>query len=109
MLLESAPERVPSSGSRGIVSPRKLFNPGGAVGGSLLIYLKSERGINMRRNRILAALGWILITPFMLPLAAQEVLPFPPQPSGSTAGRTMQESIYSPAPKVSHVPKNAPM
>ena len=40
--------------------------------------------------------------------SAQEVLPFPPQPSGSTAGRTMQESIYSPAPKVSHVPKNAP-
>jgi len=45
---------------------------------------------------------------FASPASAQEVLPFPPQPSGSTAGRTMQESIYSPAPKVSHVPKNAP-
>jgi hypothetical protein len=45
---------------------------------------------------------------FAPPASAQEVLPFPPQASGSTAGRTMQESIYSPAPKVSHVPKNAP-
>ena len=45
---------------------------------------------------------------FAPPVSAQEVLPFPPQASGSTAGRTMQESIYSPAPKVSHVPKNAP-
>ena len=29
---------------------------------------------------------------------AQEVLPFPPKPSGSTASRTMQESVYSPRP-----------
>ena len=35
---------------------------------------------------------------FAIPAAAQEVLPFPPKPSGSTAGRTMQESIYSPLP-----------
>jgi arylsulfatase A-like enzyme len=39
---------------------------------------------------------------------AQEILPFPPKPSGSTAGRTMQESTYSPLPAVSHLPKNAP-
>jgi arylsulfatase len=57
---------------------------------------------------MLAALVCALPALFALPLVAQEVLPFPPQPSGSTAGRTMQESIYSPAPKVSHVPKNAP-
>ncbi len=43
-----------------------------------------------------------------IPAAAQEVLPFPPKPSGSTAGRTMQESIYSPLPPVSHLPKDAP-
>jgi arylsulfatase A-like enzyme len=29
---------------------------------------------------------------------AQEVLPFPPKPSGSIANRTMQESVYSPKP-----------
>ena len=31
-------------------------------------------------------------------LPPQEVLPFPPAPSGSIAGRTMQESVYSPQP-----------
>ena len=39
---------------------------------------------------------------------AQEVLPFPPKPSGSTAGRTIQESIYSPLSPVSHLKKDAP-
>src|SRR4029077_5818067 len=45
---------------------------------------------------------------FAIPAAAQELLPFPPKPSGSSAGRTMQESIYSPLPPVSHLPKDAP-
>ena len=45
---------------------------------------------------------------FALPAGGQEVLPFPPQPSGSTAGRTMQESIYSPLPPANHLPKDAP-
>jgi hypothetical protein len=39
---------------------------------------------------------------------AQEVLPFSPQPSGSIAGRTIQESIYNPLPPQSHLPKDAP-
>ena len=39
---------------------------------------------------------------------AQEILPFPPKPSGSIAGRTMQESIYNPLPAVRHLPKDAP-
>jgi arylsulfatase len=39
---------------------------------------------------------------------AQEVLPFPPKPSGSIAGRTMQESIYNPLPAQSHLAKDAP-
>ena len=33
-----------------------------------------------------------------IPAAAQEILPFPPKPSGSTAGRTMQESDLQSAP-----------
>jgi arylsulfatase A-like enzyme len=44
----------------------------------------------------------------MLTAHAQEILPFPPKPSGSTAGRTMQESIYNPLPAVDRLPKNAP-
>ena len=39
---------------------------------------------------------------------AQEVLPFPPKPSGSTANRTMQESVYSPRPATRRLPANAP-
>src|ERR1700733_1607122 len=39
---------------------------------------------------------------------AQEVLPFPPQSSGSIAGRTIQESIYNPLPPQSHLSKDAP-
>src|SRR5262245_41888064 len=43
-----------------------------------------------------------------LPVHAQEVLPFPPKPSASLDGRTMQESIYSPLPAVNRLPKDAP-
>jgi arylsulfatase len=39
---------------------------------------------------------------------AQEVLPFPPRPSGSTANPTMQESVYSPRAATRRLPANAP-
>jgi len=39
---------------------------------------------------------------------AQDILPFPPKQSGSIAGRTMQESVYSPLPATSRLPKDAP-
>jgi arylsulfatase A-like enzyme len=45
---------------------------------------------------------------FAIPAGGQEVLPFPPKQSGSTAARTMQESIYSPLPPVNYLPKDAP-
>ena len=35
-------------------------------------------------------------------------LPFPPTPSGSVAGRTMQESVYSPRSKSRRLPDDAP-
>ena len=38
----------------------------------------------------------------------QDSLPFPPTPSGSTAGRTMQESVYSPKPAPRRLPDDAP-
>jgi len=40
--------------------------------------------------------------------AAQEILPFAPKPSGSIAGRTIQDSVYSPLPATSRLPKDAP-
>jgi arylsulfatase A-like enzyme len=56
--------------------------------------------------------SWLFIlalgTSIATAAAAQEVLPFLPKPSGSTAGRTMQESTYDPLPQVSHLPKDAP-
>jgi arylsulfatase A-like enzyme len=77
------------------------------LGGSGTKYLDRRRLSRMCIS--LATWSFLAISGiFASPTSAQEVLPFPPQPSGSTAGRTMQESIYSPAPKVSHVPKNAP-
>jgi arylsulfatase len=46
---------------------------------------------------------------FLLPIAAaQESLPFPPTPSGSKAGPTIAESVYSPKPAASRLPANAP-
>ena len=42
------------------------------------------------------------------PLPPAEVLPFPPEPSGSISGRTMQESVYSPRPKQPRLPADAP-
>lgn len=41
-------------------------------------------------------------------LPHQEALPFPPTPSGSYAGRTMQESVYQPRERARHLPPDAP-
>jgi len=54
------------------------------------------------------SLALALTTGVAVPAFAQETLPFPPKPSGSIAGPTMQESIYSPRPAVNHLPKDAP-
>ncbi|TYL50281.1 arylsulfatase [Agromyces mariniharenae] len=42
------------------------------------------------------------------PLPPVRTLPFPPAASGSIAGRTMQESTYSPKPPDHHLPADAP-
>ncbi|WP_243059403.1 arylsulfatase [Nocardioides sp. SR21] len=41
-------------------------------------------------------------------LPRQDALPFPPTPSGSTAGRTMQESVYQPREQARHLPPDSP-
>lgn len=53
-------------------------------------------------------LGLAMGAVFALPVGAQEVLPFPPKPSGSVAERTMQESTCSPLPPACHLSKDAP-
>ncbi|HXM03599.1 MAG TPA: hypothetical protein VN939_13395 [Chthoniobacterales bacterium] len=42
----------------------------------------------------LAAIGFVLLLICAIPAAAQEVLPFPPTPSASTPGLSMQDSVY---------------
>ncbi|UNK70286.1 arylsulfatase [Microbacterium sp. H1-D42] len=42
------------------------------------------------------------------PLPPARTLPFPPKASGSIAGRTIQESTYSPKSPVRHLPADAP-
>lgn len=44
----------------------------------------------------------------MPPAMAQENLPFPPKPSGSTAGPTIAQSTYSPLPAETRLPADAP-
>ena len=50
------------------------------------------------------------IVSLLLPVAgsAQESLPFPPTPSGSKAGPTIAQSVYSPKKAVSRLPANSP-
>src|SRR3954470_20510743 len=42
------------------------------------------------------------------PAGAQDVLPFPPTPSASIAGRTMQESVYGQRVTPRRLPEDAP-
>ncbi len=62
----------------------------------------------MRQNTVKIIISLASGAACALPVGAQEILPFPPKPSGSIAGRTMQESVYSPLPAQSHLPKSAP-
>ncbi len=50
--------------------------------------------MNLHTNALLAVLGLSLAALFSPTAGAQEILPFPPAPSGSTAGLTMQDSVY---------------
>jgi arylsulfatase A-like enzyme len=48
----------------------------------------------MKTCTLFAVLGFALSVLFASAVGAQEVLPFPPTPSASTVGMTMQDSIY---------------
>ncbi|MFC5610353.1 arylsulfatase [Variovorax soli] len=58
-----------------------------------------------RFRGIIAALGVVSAAGLA---QAQESLPFPPKKSGSTAGPTIQSSVYKPLPAVQRLPKGAP-
>jgi hypothetical protein len=62
----------------------------------------------MRTNTSLAAFSFVLGAAFASPAGAQEILPFPPMPSASTAGITLQDSIYQPRVEPDHLRPDAP-
>ena len=62
----------------------------------------------MKINAILSALGLALGTLLRLTAGAQEILPFPPTPSASVAGLTMQDSIYHKREEPKHLAEGAP-
>jgi arylsulfatase A-like enzyme len=65
-------------------------------------------GNNMKRSIGAITTALALGATFAMSAFAQEVLPFPPKPSGSIALPTMQESTYSPLPAARRLPKDAP-
>jgi arylsulfatase A-like enzyme len=69
--------------------------------------MKTDRRHTNRSLLVFRALLAVALL-YSVPAVAQEVLPFPPKPSGSIAGPTMQDSTYSPLPAVKRLPKDAP-
>ena len=59
-------------------------------------------------KQIIQTLLAVVLASCAMPVLAQEILPFPPKPSGSTAGRTIQDSVYNPLPVTSRLPKESP-
>jgi len=57
---------------------------------------------------ILFALSFVLCVAFAPTARSQEILPFPPTPSGSTAGLTMKDSIHNKRVEPNRLPANAP-
>ena len=64
--------------------------------------------MNMKRNTILTVANLVLGGLFAPMARAQEVLPFPPTPSASTAGLTMKDSIYKKRVEPKHLAEGAP-
>ena len=54
------------------------------------------------------ALGLLPLALFTPPVNGQEILPFPPTPSASTAGITLQDSVYKKRVEPQRLPKDAP-
>jgi len=62
----------------------------------------------MRRPDLVTGVTLAAAIVFSGPCAGQEILPFPPTPSASTAGVTMQTSTYEPREQPRRLPDDAP-
>ena len=69
---------------------------------------KTLRTTTIKRNTLLTVLSLALGALFAATAGAQEVLPFPPAPSGSKAGLTMEDSTYKKRVEPKHLVKGAP-
>lgn len=64
--------------------------------------------MGLKSGGLLAALGLSLCALFSPIARAQEILPFPPAPSASTAGLTISDSIYNKRVEPKHLADGAP-
>jgi arylsulfatase len=65
--------------------------------------------MQLTQRLILTTVFALALSMMLAPTArAQEVLPFPPTPSASIAGRTMQESVYKQRVEPRRLPADAP-
>ena len=62
----------------------------------------------MKRNTVFAVISLLLAALFAPFAVAQEILPFPPTPSASTAGLTMEDSTYKKRVEPKHLAEGAP-
>jgi hypothetical protein len=62
----------------------------------------------MTRNEFSMVRAFAFLTLFAIRMAAQGVLPFPPTPSASVAGRTLQDSVHKWRTEPKRLPANAP-
>ena len=62
----------------------------------------------MTRCALLRCLSIVSVIAMARSAVAQEILPFPPTPSASTAGVTMQTSTYAPRQEPRRLPEDAP-
>jgi len=62
----------------------------------------------MRRRQTLGVLLTFVPMLLTVPVAAQDVLPFPPPPMGGKVGLTMQESVHKWREQPRHLPEDAP-
>ncbi len=64
--------------------------------------------MSLQQNALQAVLGLSLAVLLSATTRAQEILPFPPTPSGSTPGLTVQDSIYNKRVEPRHLADGAP-
>jgi arylsulfatase A-like enzyme len=96
----------PSGGCRQSLPERRFACDCGLLTYEGTMNLRVSKCELLSAGRLAISLAALMVAPAIA--WAQDSLPFPPTPSGSKAGPTIQESTYSPLPVPHHLPANAP-